>query len=262
MKATLERKADGMRQRLVERLEGKRQRLVERFLAFKPYIKNERVGDVALRFFIGTPQAATWYDPLRPHNRAELTWLAGHLAGREERIIDAGAYHGMYTLVMAKAANPNSRIVAIDPVESNRTMIELNCLLNGIDADIAPYAVSASDGPVSFSPGGCGRIVERGGSTVPGKRLSDIMADATVAKIDIEGAEYDVMPLEIDALSNVHTWLVEIHAVAGRTPEHIINLFRERDYRLLWLNRAGPAIEAFADGTEWDMRSTLIALRR
>ena len=80
--------------------------VADRFLEFKPCIKALPIAGCPLRFFYGTPQAAEWYDPLQAHTRIELEWLARQVAGRREKIVDAGAYHGLYTLVLAKAADP------------------------------------------------------------------------------------------------------------------------------------------------------------
>ncbi|MGH6886493.1 MAG: hypothetical protein ACREGK_10520, partial [Geminicoccales bacterium] len=119
--------------------------VADRFLEFKPCIKALPIEGCPLRFFYGTPQAAEWYDPLQPHTRIELEWLARQVAGRREKIVDAGAYHGLYTLVLAKAADPASEVVAVDPVISNCALIEVNLALNDLHARIEECAISAED---------------------------------------------------------------------------------------------------------------------
>jgi hypothetical protein len=64
-------------------------------------------------------------------------------------------------------------VVAIDPVPSNCALIEVNLALNGLHAVIEQCAVSAVDGPVAFSSGSCGRILERRGTVRPARRLRD-----------------------------------------------------------------------------------------
>jgi FkbM family methyltransferase len=237
-----------------------RSRLSERFLEFKPYIRNLPIEGCPLRFFYGTPQAAEWYDPLQPHNRAEFEWLARHVGGGAHKIIDAGAYHGLYTLVLARSAGPASQVVAVDPVPSNCALIEVNLALNGLDARIEACAISNTDGEVNFTHEGCGRIVARGGVVRPARRLGSIMPDATIVKLDIEGAEFSVLPEQIDELPAVHTWIVEIHPGLG-DPRLIFKAFADRGYQLCWLNRADGRIERYPEAAPWTTRTSLIALR-
>lgn len=246
---------------LGERIGRVRDRLADRFLEFKPRIVTVPVGEPPLRVFLGTPQAAEWYDPVAPHNLAEFAWITRRLAGRPERIIDAGAYHGVYTLVLARAAAPGSEIVAVDPVASNCALIEVNLALNGLDARIEEAAVSDRDGTVQFGGGSCGHVVAAGGDEHPAKRLVSIMPDATVVKVDIEGMEFAVSPQALDDLPEVHTWLVEIHPGRGREPTAVVDLFRDHGFRLDWLNRAAARVEAWPAGAVWEQRTTLIAHR-
>lgn len=237
-----------------------RDRLADRLLAFKPRIVTLPLGEPPLRVLIGTPQAADWYDPLQPHTLAEFAWITRHLAGRREKIVDAGAYHGLYTLVFARAAAEESEIVAIDPVSSNCALIEVNLALNGLRARIEPVAISDLDGQVRFSGGSCGRIVAHGGSRHTAKRLASILPDATVVKLDVEGAEFSIFPRVLDELANVHTWLVEIHPEKGRDCAKLLDLFRTRGYQLSWLNRSKARVEPWPDGAAWTERTSLIAV--
>jgi FkbM family methyltransferase len=238
-----------------------RNELSDRLFEFKPYTKPLPIEGCPLRFFYGTPQAAAWYDPLQPHTRVELEWLARHVAGRREKIIDAGAYHGLYTLVLAKAADPASEVVAVDPVTSNCALIEVNLLLNDLHASIAECAISAEGGEVSFASGACGRIIPQGGTRRPSRRLEAVLPDATVVKLDIEGTEFALFPGQIDALPTTHTWIVEIHPGKGRDPQIILDAFEARGFELWWVDRASRRVARYPEGTPWSNRTSLIALR-
>ena len=235
--------------------------VADRFLEFKPSIKALPIEGCPLRFFYGTPQAAEWYDPLQAHTRIELEWLARHVAGRREKIVDAGAYHGLYTLVLAKAADPASEVVAVDPVTSNCALIEVNLALNDLHARIEECAISAEDGEVSFASGSCGRIIPKGGTVRPARRLESLLPDATVVKLDIEGAEFALFPGQIDAMPTVHTWIVEIHPGKGRDPRMILDAFAARGFELWWVDRASRRVAPWPGGTPWPSRTSLIALR-
>ena len=214
-----------------------RTRLSDRLLDFRPRIRTLAVGADSVRFLYATSQAVDWYDPLGEHLLAEFGWLQAHLAGRDERVIDAGAFHGLYSLVLAGACGAGSRVVAVDPVESNAAVMEANFALNGRPIEIVQAAVSTSDEPVRFSRESCGRIETSGGLEVPGRTLTSVLPDATVVKLDIEGAEFGVLPDQLDAMSAVHTWIVEVHPGYGHDPAIVLDLFRARAFELL---RIGP----------------------
>ncbi|MGH6898389.1 MAG: FkbM family methyltransferase [Geminicoccaceae bacterium] len=238
-----------------------RSRLSDRFLEFRPYIRSLAIEGCPLRFFYGTPQAAAWYDPLQPHTRIELEWLASHVAGRPEKIVDAGAYHGLYTLVLANAAGPASEVVAVDPVPSNCALIEVNLALNQLHARIEECAISDRDGEVSFAAGSCGRIVPRGGAVRAARRLETLLPDATVVKLDIEGAEFALFPGQIDLLPTAHTWIVEIHPGARHDPKVILDAFTDRGFALWWVDRVSRRVAPFPANAPWPSRTSLIGLR-
>jgi FkbM family methyltransferase len=243
------------------KLDKLRSRLSDRFLEFKPYIGTLAIEGCPLRFFYGTPQAAAWYDPLQAHTRIELEWLARHVAGRHEKIVDAGAYHGLYTLVLAKAADPASEVVAVDPVTSNCALIEVNLALNRLHARIEECAISDRDGEVSFALGSCGRIVPQGGAVRAARRLETILPDATVVKLDIEGTEFALFPRQIDRLPAAHTWIVEIHPHGRHDSKAILDGFTDRGFDLLWVDRPGRRVESYPADVPWQSRTSLIALR-
>jgi FkbM family methyltransferase len=250
-----------MKPRLQERFAKLRDKVSDRYFEFRPHIGSLPIAGCPLRFFYGTRQAADWYDPLRAHNRAEFEWVAAHVGGHREKIIDAGAFHGLYTLVFAKSIDPAGEVVAVDPVPSNCALIEVNLALNGARARIEQCAVSAADGEVRFSADSCGQIVGDGGTVVRGRRLASLLPDATVVKLDIEGAEFGVLPAQIDELPAVHTWIVEIHPAQGRDGRSILRAFTERGFGLWWVDRSRADVEPFDADRPWTTRTSMIALR-
>jgi FkbM family methyltransferase len=235
--------------------------LSDRVLEFKPYVKPLPLGGCPIRFFYATPQAASWYDPLKDKNRRELEWLLENIELEGQKIIDAGAYHGLYATAFAKAAGERGEVVAVDPVPSNQAVIEVNLAINGLRGRIEDCVVSNADGEVGFSSDSCGHIVERGGIRRRSRRLRSILPDATIVKLDIEGAEFEVVPAQIDELPAARVWIVEIHPARGRDPALVLDAFRMRPFDLRWGHPASGRVEPYA-GEPWTARTTLIAIRR
>lgn len=238
-----------------------RSQLSDRLLEFKPYVKPLPIDGCPIRFFYATAQAASWYDPLKEKNRRELQWLIANIAPEGQKIIDAGAYHGLYATVFAKAAGERGDVVAVDPVPSNQAVIEVNLAINGLRGRVEGCVVSNTDGEVGFSAASCGRIVDRGGIRRPSRRLRSILPDATIVKLDIEGAEFEVVPAQIDELPAARVWIVEIHPARGRNPITVLDAFRTRPFDLWWGHPVSGQVEPYA-GEPWTARTTLIAIRR
>lgn len=238
-----------------------RARVSDRLLDFQPYIRTLAIDGCPIRFFYATAQAASWYDPLTDRNRRELEWLIRHVGPEGQKIIDAGAYHGLYATVLAKAAGELGEVVAVDPVPSNAAVIEVNLAINGLRGRVAGCVVSNVDGDVAFSLDSCGHIVARGGVRRPSRRLRTILPDATIVKLDIEGAEFEVVPAQIDELPAARAWIVEIHPARGRSPATVIDAFRTRPFDLWWGHPVSGRVEPYA-GEPWTARATLIAIRR
>ena len=233
----------------------------DRVLDFQPYVRTLEIDGCPIRFFYATAQAASWYDPLKEKNRRELEWLVANIDFEGQKIIDAGAYHGLYATIFAKAAGDLGEVVAVDPVSSNQAVIEVNLAINGLRGRIESCVVSNTEGAVGFSAASCGRIVDRGGIRRSSRRLRSIMPEATVIKLDIEGAEFEVVPAQIDELSRARVWIVEIHPGRGRDPNLILDEFRERAFDLWWGHPARGVIAPYR-GEPWVARSTLVAIRR
>jgi FkbM family methyltransferase len=236
-------------------------RLSDRMLDFQPYIRTLEIDGCPIRFFYATAQAASWYDPFKEKNRRELEWLIRTIEPEGQKIIDAGAYHGLYATVFAKAAGPLGEVVAVDPVPSNAAVIEVNLAINGLRGRVETCAISNVEGEVAFSSDSCGHIVERGGTRRPSCRLRSILPDAAIVKVDIEGAEFEVVPAQLDELPAARVWIVEIHPARGRDPASVLDVFRARPFDLWWAHPASGGIEPYRN-EPWTTRATLIAIRR
>jgi FkbM family methyltransferase len=167
---------------------------------------------------------------------------------RTPRILDVGANIGMATIYF-KSVFPEARIDAFeaDPVVAN-------VLKHNVDAfnlrDVRVHNVAASDkaGTLVFLSNGSdgGRLVEanelvdlrsKSESTVevPAVRLKDCLSESIdFLKIDIEGAEYEVIADCQDSLHFVRHIFVEYHSFVSRPqllPE-FLSFLRDAGFRL------------------------------
>jgi len=203
-------------------------------MMFEPYIKEHGISD--LRFFFATPEARAWYDPLKPYTLLEYEWVLKNVRG--DIIVDAGCHHGNYAVLFWKS----EYIECIDIVKSNVDICEMNLLLNGY--------VPGDDFNLHHH-----RLEKGAGYKVLAARM---LPD--VYKMDIEGAEFELMPDEIDDLPSVHTWIVEIHPNAGN-PDVIAGAFADRGFELLKVDRERMTVRPYTLGEHWLTHATLIARR-
>jgi FkbM family methyltransferase len=226
---------------------------------FEPYIKEVSLKSLSFRFFYGTSQAREWYDPIKPYAALEYDWVIANVPLQNQKIIDAGGHHGQYSVVFALAAQQTADIVVVDPMDSNCALIEVNMKLNHADCRIEMCAVSTSNEPVHFLAQSNGRIVDAGGVVKPAKRLVDIMADATVVKLDIEGAEFAVLPEALQSMTKVHSWILELHPGIDRNPDTLAQLLAQKGFTLHWVNYQTLVVEPYILGSVWPRHGTLFA---
>jgi FkbM family methyltransferase len=145
------------------------------------------------------------------------------------RIIDCGANIGC-SLIFFKACAPDASIVAIEAASATFECLQDVVAVNGLrDVELIHAAVGGRDGTVTLytAPHDVGGITASvdaawGGAVaeeVRGIRLSSLIdAPVDFVKLDVEGAEYDVVS-DLDAtgrLALVREMTIECHNLAGR----------------------------------------------
>lgn len=202
-------------------------------------------------------------------------WYAENIELRDQVVADVGANVGRLSQFFWEASGHTSRVVSIEPVPENVARIRERIAAAGTDRwTVVPCAASSVPGTVEMNvfrmPEGPMNSVVRaaagtsgvGGSAdapapdgtsvtadVPAKPLAELVPDATVVKVDIEGHEYPVLEQALPELSRVHTWTVELHMVAGQPLERVLQRFADHGYRVYAAGRRpddpkGPWISA------------------
>lgn len=147
------------------------------------------------RRLLVTPQ---FFDP------NDLAILASHVTPGF-CFIDLGANVGLYSLMAARLAGPDARILAVEPHPIAARRLRANIALNGFDIAVAQTAVADYDGllDLAVDSNNIGATTVRAGRRVRGRRQRITVPTCTLhrlveqhgfqrldaLKLDIEGAE-------------------------------------------------------------------------
>jgi FkbM family methyltransferase len=140
-------------------------------------------------------------------------------------IIDCGANIGLSVLYFKKLY-PEATVLAFEPDEDNYMLLQKNTAQNGLqNVECRKHAVWVHNGVINFASDGTqGSGIAREEATknivqVKTERLADILQTRNVdfLKIDIEGAELDVLKDCEPYLHNVQCLFVEYHGKAEET---------------------------------------------
>lgn len=226
---------------------------------FEPYIipiKLERFYDV--RFLVATEQARDWYDPPKPYTTLEYQWVVDNVQPGGVAI-DAGSHHGHYAIILAAFMY---RVTPVDAHLSNCALTDANISMNFNDYTRAIHcAVAGKDGTRRFSGISNGQLINAGGVEIEARTLEHIEPLASLVKLDVEGAEFEIIPASIDKLPECKTWIIEIHPHEGQ-PDSIIKLFFERGYEVLKVDREAMEVRPYVLGEPWYSHATVIARRK
>lgn len=140
------------------------------------------------------------------------------------RILDCGANIGVSTLRF-KTLYPKSRITAFEPDPNIFAILQRNVSENNLmDVEVINSAVWVANGQMAFSPSGFGDS-QAGHLSITSKLVdsSNVLQVSTIdladylsepvdfIKMDIEGAELQVLQHCRDSLVNVSQMIVEVH---------------------------------------------------
>ncbi len=157
----------------------------------------------------------------------------------QPRIFDCGANVGIVSLYM-KSKFPNARIVAFEPDPKVFSCLKQNIENNKIQGvELVEAAVWTNDQGIEFGAEGAdgGSVYFEGKkSRVKSVRLADLLAkEKTVdlLKIDIEGAEIDVIPDCEAQLKKVKNIYLEYHSWAGNVQhlDHLLQILTKAGFR-------------------------------
>ena len=196
-----------------------------------------------------------------------------------DTVLDVGAHHGQYGILMAAFAGPTGTVVCFEPDPYARSGLGRNVALN---PDLRPprveaLALSDAEGEATlFSRGGNSQsslarsAVEFGAAheaeavTVPTERLDGYIARTGLAtpswvKIDAEGAEIRILRGASDLLEGPTHIICELHPYAwpefGTTFEELETIVADAGRRMVVLGTDRPVVAPAEYGSVLLVRS-------
>jgi FkbM family methyltransferase len=162
------------------------------------------------------------------------------------RIIDAGAHIGLATLYFKKLY-PAAQIIAIEPHPANLELLEKNIWENNLeDIEVVPVALSRTAGQqeyfsdasrdawfstAGFLQGAWNQGQNSQSSQVKTETLGAFLQEPIdFLKMDIEGAEQEVLQAAGDQLGMVKHLMVEFHPHPGQDLVNLVTFLQERGF--------------------------------
>lgn len=152
--------------------------------------------------------------------------------------VDVGAHIGYFTLIAADIVGPKGHVIAFEPDPRNASILTANVNSAGKDdmVKIVRAAVGAKSGTILFQSGHdyCSRIAAEGECSetivVVQRTLNEFdLPQGTVIKVDVEGAEVDVLQGATNHLEDKKTtWIIEAHG--SDLEQTIITILRQYGY--------------------------------
>ena len=177
--------------------------------------------------------------------------LVASLIARGDVVWDVGAHHGFVSLCAAPRVGPEGEVHAFEPSHKNQWFIARHLGWNEIDnVTVHPYALSSYDGTSCLGGPGTSKTLTLGqGTDVVDVRTGRGVIDSgaarspSFAKLDVEGAEAEVLLGVIESLRRDAILLIAVHsreAYAG-----CATLLETNGYAIL----PSRALQASLDGT-------------
>ncbi|MDP4150099.1 MAG: FkbM family methyltransferase [Bacteroidota bacterium] len=165
-------------------------------------------------------------------------------------IIDCGANIGLSVIYMKRLC-PTAQILAFEPDERNFSLLMKNIGSFGLkDVDIRREAVWKENTVLHFSDEGAMASKIESSQTeqsreITGIRLKDLLTRSVdFLKIDIEGAEFEVMKDISSSLHFVKNLFIEYHGSFGKTSElsELLGLISSHQFEY-YIKEAAPVYE-------------------
>ncbi|WP_374356170.1 FkbM family methyltransferase [Chitinimonas sp.] len=198
--------------------------------------------------------------------KAQHRWYLDEINLRGQIVADVGANIGELSQLFWDAGRGSNQVISIEPLADNvRRIRQRIAKAQAKNWKVIAEAVSTATGEVNLAVARSRRyglnsmVSDQAGSAdmpllqVPCRALPDMVPHATVVKLDIEGHEYPVLEQCLGLMADVHSWAVELHAVANRPLQSVLGLFLGHGYTMVTPTRdAGGRWRSVPVSPLWD----------
>ncbi len=169
--------------------------------------------------------------------------LVASIVGPDDVVWDIGAHHGFVTLCAARRVGATGEVHAFEPSLGNLWFIARHLRWNSIaNTTVHPFALSSYDGEACFGGNGTSKTYALGAGSErvtvrTGRSLIErgLARAPTFIKIDVEGAEGDVLSGMTDMLRPDSVLLIAVHSRTAY--DSCIDVLRQAGFSML-LSRA------------------------
>ena len=209
--------------------------------------------------------AAAWRNELHVFYYKDYEQLPGFRPGRGWVVVDTGAYIGLYTLRAARLVGPRGLIVSLEPLPASFAYLAANVRLNGL-RNVVPLRACLAGSPgvkelyvpergvnatlireYAEAMGGA-RSVVRARSLTLGDVVEKV-GRVDLLKLDVEGAETEVLRSSALDPHRVRRVVVEVHVDVAR-PSEVAELLEDAGYETaLYVDESAPS-QAFVYAAE------------
>jgi len=182
------------------------------------------------------------------YHEPAVTELVRLLSKEQPSFVDVGAHLGYFTVV-AGALMPSSPIISVEMDDRALERLKKNVALNNLtNVQIFHTAISGASGPVSYRRLpmlDSGESISYGHTddptvTIQGRTLDKLFAETGIVpgliKIDVEGADYDVLTGMTQTLTKQPVLLLEIHGkklpLFGSDSRQVLRFLEDAGYEI------------------------------
>ena len=192
-------------------------------------------------------------------------------------ILDCGANIGLSVLYF-KRLFPGAELIAFEPDETNYALLIKNIEINKLSqVTVHKAAVWVKDGKISFEAGASeGSSIASGAPAgapvieVDSMRLAGLLAarqKIDFLKMDIEGAEWDVLMDSADYLDRIEHMFIEYHGLTFETAKlaDLLTLFDRKGFQVYIRNAADGLVHPYIErqtGEKYDVQLNMFCYRK
>lgn len=157
-------------------------------------------------------------------------------------VFDIGAQSGFYSLLAAELSGENGKVFSFEPLPQNIFYLKKNIEINNCqNIKVIEAAVSENPGILKFERGNnnfTGRIGDGGDLEVKAVSIDNLINKKAlpipnVIKIDVEGAEFDVLKGAQIALKNKPIIFLSIHRINSHIHSDCVNMLKNLSYEII-----------------------------